>query len=87
MVDILADTVNFSKASMIPAQHHFDFLTLKHPPAIELSIKQIYTKHQLHTYGSFSEKNIISAALLAAILRFFIMSARHYSQYLQHHIL
>jgi len=53
MVAILADFVNFSKASLMPAQHHFDYLTLKHPLAITLSVKQLYTKHQLHKYQNF----------------------------------
>jgi len=39
MADILAAILNFSKSSMMPAQHHLDYLTLKHHPTTKLSIK------------------------------------------------
>jgi len=52
MVTILAAILNSLKASVIPAQHLLDYLTLKHHPATKVSIKQLYTKHQLHKYRS-----------------------------------
>jgi len=76
---ILPAILNSSKASMVLTQHHLDYLTLKHHPTTKVSIKQLYTKHQLHKYRSFKKR--ISAAILAAILWFFMMSARHYSKY------
>jgi len=38
MVDILAAILNLLKSSMMPAQHHLDYLTPKHHPTTKLSI-------------------------------------------------
>ena len=38
MVDILAAILKFSKSTMMPAQHHLDYLTLKHHPTTTLLI-------------------------------------------------
>ena len=38
MVDILAAILNFSKSSMMPAQRHLDYLTLKHHHTTKLSV-------------------------------------------------
>jgi len=81
MVDILAAILNFSKSSMMPAQHHLDYLTLKHHPATKVSINNHIQTINYINIDHFQKKKRISAAILAAILLFFMMSACHYSKY------
>jgi len=77
---ILAAIVNFSKATMMLAHHNSDNLTLKHHPATQLTIKHLQNINYINI-DHFQKKKRISAAILAAILWFFMMSARHYFKY------
>jgi len=57
MVDILAAILNFSKFSMMPAQHQLDYLTLKHHPTTKISINNyIQNINYINTYH-FQKKN------------------------------
>jgi len=59
---------------MMPPQRHLDYLTLIHPHATKLSIKQLYTKYQLHKYCSFAEKKHFGGHIGGRLMFFYDVS-------------
>ena len=56
MVDILAAILNLLKSSMMPAQHHLDYLTLKHHPTTKLSINNYKQNINYINIDNFQKK-------------------------------
>ena len=63
----------------MPAHYNLDYLTLKHHHTTKLSINNYMQNINYRNIDQFQKKRI-SAAILAAILGFFMMSACHYSK-------
>jgi len=57
MVDILAAIFSFSKSSIMPAQHHLDYLSLKHHPTTKLSINNYIQNINYINIDHFQKKH------------------------------